>query len=252
MTQNELLRAVYEGVFYGQGQNRGNILSLYNEVKYKYNDILETGAAETDYEPSWNKGRVAMMEDGMWRISAENVNVERKFEYGIFPTPLADSSTSAEYCADFETGLGAYNPPICESFNICKQAVETKGEAHLLASKLFLMWITKPENVDRMVDELAGQSVGAVYGSSIPADIYDFITGPFARTPNCQWTTGVTVSTQKSMSRYFQMWVSGKLSDADFLKRYDSGLHEGAVDMIGALGIDVSGWKDGYDPSHSY
>ena len=68
-----------------------------------------------------------MMEDGMWRISAENVNVERKFEYGIFPTPLADSSTSAEYCADFETGYGAYNPPICESFNICKQAVEKKA-----------------------------------------------------------------------------------------------------------------------------
>ncbi|MGN1077472.1 MAG: ABC transporter substrate-binding protein, partial [Candidatus Gallimonas sp.] len=46
MTQDELLRAVYEGVFYGQGRNRENILSLYNEVKYKYNEILETGAAE--------------------------------------------------------------------------------------------------------------------------------------------------------------------------------------------------------------
>jgi len=49
MTQDELLRAVYEGVFYGQGPNRENILSLYNEVKYKYNNILDTGAASSNY-----------------------------------------------------------------------------------------------------------------------------------------------------------------------------------------------------------
>ncbi len=45
MTQDELLRAVYEGVFYGQGANRENVLSLYNEAKYKFNHILQTGAA---------------------------------------------------------------------------------------------------------------------------------------------------------------------------------------------------------------
>lgn len=252
MTQDELLRAVYEGVFYGQGQNRGNILSLYNEVKYKYNEILQTGAADTDYEPLWNQGKVAMMEDGMWRLGAENVNAERKFEYGIFATPLADSATSKDYCADFETGQGAYNPPIAESFNICKQAAEQKGEAHLLASKLYLMWLTAPKNINKMVDEKAGEYVGAVYGTAIPAEIEDYIRGEFARTPSCQWTTGVTVATQNTMSRYFQYWVAGKYSDDQFLKSYDKKLHEGAVEMIGALGIDTSSWKNGYDPDHNY
>ena len=247
MTQDELLRAVYEGVFYGQGKNRENILSLYNEVKYKYKNILQTGAANTDYEPRWNKGEVAMMEDGLWRLRAENVNAERKFEYGIFPTPVADSSTS-EYCADFEFGEGAYNPPITESFNICKQAVEQKGEAHLLASKLYLMWLTLPENINRMVDEKAGESLGAVYGTIIPSEIEEFIRGEFARTPNCQWTRGVTVATQTTMSRHFQMWLQGnaKYGDDRFLKDYDKALHQGALDMINALGIDTSGWKDGY------
>lgn len=245
MTQDELLRAVYEGVFYGNGTNRENILSLYNEVKYKYNNIIQTGAADTDYEPKWNKGEVAMMEDGMWRLSAENVNAERKFEYGIFSTPLADSTTS-KYCADFTVGKGAYNPPIEESFNICKQAVEQKGEAHLLASKLFLMWLTVPENIDRMIDEKAGQSVGAVYGSTIPEEIKDFISGEFARTPNCNWTTGVTVTTQTTMSRYFQYWVAGKIDDDRFFNSYDKSLRDGALNMIDALGIDTTGWKDGY------
>lgn len=251
MTQDELLRAVYEGVFYGQGKNKDNILALYNEVKYKYNEILDVGAANTDYEPMWNEGRVAMMEDGMWRIGAENVNAERKFEYGIFATPLADSATS-DFCSDFETGKGAYNPPIAESFNICKQAVEQKGEAHLVAAKLFLMWLTVPENVDRMVDEKAGEYVGATYGTTVPAEIEDYIKGEFARTPGCQWTRGVTVATQTEMSRYFQYWVAGKYSDERFLQRYDAKLHEGALDMINALGIDVTGWKDAYDPEHSY
>lgn len=252
MTQDELLRAVYEGVFYGQGRNRENILSLYNEVKYKYNNILQTGAASTDYEPLWNQGKVAMIEDGMWRLSAENVNAERKFEYGIFATPLADSATSAEYCADFEFGEGAYNPPIAESFNICKQAVEQKGEAHLLAAKLFLMWLTTPENINRMVDEKAGEYVGAVYGTVIPAEIEEFMRGEFARTPSCQWTTGVTVSTQNTMSRYFQYWVAGKYTDEKFLQSYDKKLYEGALEMIAALGIDNSDWTDGYSPDYNY
>ena len=251
MTQDELLRAVYEGVFYGQGQNRENILSLYGEIKHKYNNILQTGAADTNYEPLWNQGRVAMMEDGMWRLSAENVNAERKFEYGIFASPLADSNTS-EYCADFEIGDGAYNPPIQESFNICKQAVEAKGEGHLLASKLFLMWLTTPTNIDRIVDEKAGECVGAIYGTAIPAEIEDYIRGSFARTPSCQWTTGVTVSTQTSMSRYFQYWIADRYNDGAFLKKYDEYLHNGAVDMITALNIDTTGWSDGYNLDHNY
>ena len=252
MTQNELLRAVYEGVFYGQGKNRENILSMYNEVKYKYKNILDAGAANTDYEPLWNRGKVAMMEDGMWRLSAENVNAERKFEYGVFPTPLADSATS-EYCADFESGEGAYNPPISESFNICKQAVETKGEAHLLASKLFLMWLTKPENIDRMVDEKAGEYIGAVYGSIIPAEIQDYIGGTFPRSPSCRWTTGVTIETQTDMSRYFQIWIEGKYkSDDQFFKKYDERLRDGALKMIDVLGIDTSGWKNGYNENYNY
>ncbi len=254
MTQDEMLRAVYEGVFYGQGPNRANLLSMYEEVKHKYNNILEKGASRVEYEPLWNQGKVAMMEDGMWRLRAENVNAERQFEYGIFASPLADSSTS-EYCADFEIGQGAYNPPICESFNICKQAVQQKGEAHLQASKLFLMWLTVPENLNRMIDEKQGEQVGAVYDTIIPYEIEEFIKGEFARTPNCQWTTGVTIATQDTMSRYFQYWItdSGKYKDDGyFLEKYDKSLYEGALEMIDALDIDTTGWKNGYNASYKY
>ncbi|MGM9814187.1 MAG: ABC transporter substrate-binding protein [Candidatus Enteromonas sp.] len=251
MTQNEKLRATYEGVFYGQGKNYANILSLYSEVKYKYDEMLDTGAGNTDYQPMWTSGKVAMMEDGMWRINEENVDAARKFEYGIFPTPLANSTTS-EFTADFEIGDMAYNPPIAESFNICRLASEQKGEAHFLASKLFLMYLTTPANINRMVDELAGDSIGAVKHTIIPAPIQDYIRGQFPRSPNCSWTSGVTVETQTKMSRYFQYWIAGRYDNARFFKNYDSELHRGAVDMIGKLGVDTTGWVDGYNPDFDY
>lgn len=251
MTQDEMLRAVYEGVFYGQGKNYKNILSLYNEVKYKYNSILQTGAASTYYQPYWTDGKVAMMEDGMWRINEENVDAARKFEYGIFPTPLANSQTS-EYCTDFDFGNGAYNPPICESFNIVKEASKQKGEAHLLASKLFLMYLTCPKNINRMVDEQQGQYIGAVYNTMVPLEIVDFVKGNFPRTPNCNWTTGVTVDSQTKMSRYFQYWIADRFNNEKFFKNYDKELHQGCIDMINALGIDVSNWVDGYNPNFDY
>lgn len=251
MTQDEKLRATYEGVFYGQGPNFKNILSLYNEVKYKYDNMLQTGAANTDYQPLWTLGRVAMMEDGMWWINEENTDAARKFEYGIFPSPLADSSTS-EYACDFRMGQGAYNPPIKESYNIVKQASEQKGEAHLEASKLFLMYLTTPTNINRMIDELAGDSVGAVYDTIIPSVIADYIQGEFPRSPNCSWTSGCTVATQTKMSRYFQYWISGNYNNQKFFAAYDRELRQGCLDMIQALSIDTSGWTDGYDPNFDY
>ena len=251
MTQDEKLRATYEGVFYGQGRNRANILSLYREVRFKYQNILQTGAASTNYQPLWTSGQVGMMEDGMWRLKDENVDAARKFDYGIFPTPLANGKTS-EFAADFKMGDGAYNPPISESFNIVKQASLQKGEGHFEASKLFLMWLTVPKNIDRMVDELAGSSVGAVRGTIIPPQIATYLQGEFPRSPNCSWTSGVTVATQTKMSRYFQYWIQNKYDDAKFLSYYDKELHQGCLDMMAALGIDGSSWVDGYDPEFDY
>jgi hypothetical protein len=54
------------------------------------------------------------------------------------------------------------------------------------------------------------------------------------------------------MSRHFQYWIADRYDDARFLKQYDSELYEGAMVMIDALGIDVSGWKNGYDENYNY
>ena len=245
MSQEEKLRAVYEGVFYGKGQNRENIIALYDQVARKYNQILDKGASKTNYEPLWNQGKVAMIEDGMWRISQEEANTERQFEYGIFAQPLADSTTSI-YASDFEMGEGAYNPPIAEAFNICRQAVEVKGQGNLEASTRFLQWITMPEHLNAMILEKNGENLGAVYGTTIPNIILPFIRGLFARTPNSTWITGMTVTTQETMSRHLQYYVAGRRSVDEFFEVYDAQLYSGTIALMNSLGIDpkVLGWSD--------
>lgn len=243
MSEMEKMRATYEGVFYGNGINRDRMLSLYDEVGYKYNQILDKGAGKTNYEPLWNQGKVAMMEDGMWRLGGENANTEREFEYGIFPTPLVDSATT-EFASDFELGDGAYNPPIAESFNICKQASEQKGAGNLEASIKFLQWITMPEHMNMMVMEKQGELLSAVRGTKIPSAILPFIQGKFPRTPNCTWTTGVTVATQEVMSRQLQYYIAGRKTADEFILQYDKNLHDGLLTMIKALDIKPNelGW----------
>ena len=125
MSQNELLRAAYKGEFYAK--NNKAVLDMYSKVKEKYTDVLQTGAASTDYEALWNQGKVAMMEDGLWRYPTELSNTKRDFEFGIIPVPVATGQTS-QYAADVEYGKGPYQPPICTSLNIVKSAVDKKGE----------------------------------------------------------------------------------------------------------------------------
>ena len=118
MSQNELVRAQYEGVFYAS--NNPAVMEIYGQVKRKYQDVLQEGAANTDYDTLWKEGKVAMMEDGVSRMIQENANTERTFEYGLFVAPVADSTTS-EYAADVDYEAGPYQPPVCNSFNIFYQ-----------------------------------------------------------------------------------------------------------------------------------
>ncbi len=239
MSQNELLRAEYEGVFYAAANPA--VMELYGQVKRKYQNALEEGAANTDYDTLWKEGKVAMMEDGVGRMVQENANTERGFAYGMFAAPVADSATS-EYAADVEYEKGPYQPPICNSFNIVKAAVEGKpGEEE--AAIRFLQWITTPENNSQLVLEFHGQVLGAVKGCAIPPELNDWFQQDFPRTPQAQWVLGPTLEATNLMSRYLEMWVWDYIDDATFIEKYDKALSDGIEAQIKSMGIDTSGWK---------
>lgn len=149
MSQSELLKAAYKGVF-DLSDNSGG-MAMYDLVKEKYTDVLQTGASATDYESLWNQGKVAMMEDGLWRLPEENANTERNFDYGMFPVPVATSKTSS-HAADVTRGEGAFNPPICESYQIVKKTVEAKGEGAKEVCVRFLQWLCFADNLNLLIE----------------------------------------------------------------------------------------------------
>ena len=237
MSPNELLRASYEGVF--SASKNPAVLDIYQQVKRKYTEVLEKGAANTDYETLWSEGKVAMMEDGLWRLPVENSNTSRGFEFGLFPAPVANSQTS-QYAADIEYTTGPYQPPVEVSFNVIKSTVERKGSEE--AAIRFLQWITKPENLNQMVLEKHGEAIGAVKGTVIPPELEEWFQGKFPKLPNAQWVTGPTEESGNLMSRYLELWIGGYYSDEKFIEQYDKAFKQGIQNQIDGLGVDVSEW----------
>lgn len=240
MTPDELMRATFEGKFYAK--NNPAVLDLFNQIKYKYTKILQEGAENTDYQALWVEGKVAMMEDGLWRIPTEEANTERKFEYGMFPVPIATSTTS-KYASDIVWEKGPYQPPISESYNIVKATIERKGPGAQEAVIKFFQFITKPENLNQMVLEKNGEAIGAVIGTKIPPQLQEWFSQDFPRIPKAQWVTGPTVSSASRMSRQLEMWVKNMITDAEFVQNYDKELEKGITEQISAFGVDTSAWK---------
>jgi len=239
MSQYELLRAAYNGVFDLTEDSGGMV--MYDLIKVKYSEILQVGAAGTDYEPLWNEGKVAMMEDGLWRLPQENANTEREFEYGMFPVPVATSATT-DKAADVEYKQGAYNPPIHESYQIVKATVERKGEGAVEVCVRFLQWLTSSDNVNLLVQEGKGGFIGAVKGTIVPSVLNEWLQNDFARLPTSQWVMWPTANSYLRMSKYLEMYVRDMITKEEFIEGYNKELEEGVKGQIDGLGIDAGGW----------
>lgn len=241
MSQEELLKAAYKGVFDLGGPNKGG-MAMYNLVKEKYTDVLQEGAGSTDYEQLWLEGKVAMMEDGLWRLPTENANTDRDFEFGMFPVPIATSETS-QYAADVTYDTGAYNPPIHESYQLVKATVDKKGEGAQEVCIRFLQWMTKPENLDLIITEGKGAYIGAVKGTLIPSALDEWMQNEFPRIPSSQWIMWPTSDSYLRMSKQLEMYVRGMIDEQTFIAAYDAELAKGVEAQAKGLGIDTSGWE---------
>ncbi len=239
MSQRELLQAAYRGVFDLTADSGGMV--MYDLIKEKYTEILQVGASGTDYEPLWNEGKVAMIEDGLWRLPTENANTYRDFEFGMFPVPVATSVT-ADKAADVEYKKGAYNPPIHESYQIVKATVERKGEGAEEVCVRFLQWLTSSDNVNLLIQEGKGAFIGAVKGTIVPSALDEWLQNDFARLPTCQWVMWPTADSYLRMSRYLEMYVRDMITQDVFIEGYNKELAAGVRDQAAGLGLDTSGW----------
>ena len=86
----ERVRAVKEGIY--NPLKNTYAMDIWKQVKRKYDTknspILQEGYETTDYEPLWQEGKVAIWEDGMWKLPYVISDTSLDFEFGMFPPPV--------------------------------------------------------------------------------------------------------------------------------------------------------------------
>lgn len=213
----ENIRAVKEGLYSPQEHDYAK--EVYTELKRFYKDFLSPGWQDTDYTKLWNEGKVAMKEEGVWALPAENGNMERKFEFGLIPPPLVTEFTAKDIepmKIEF-TEKGPFQPGPDLSLNILKPVIENNPDLRE-AAVAFLKFLTLPENVSMAVVE-QGAALGAVRGSEIPPLLNDWMNNQFPIVPKANWPGAFTDEQSVLMHKEFELWVLDKSSDETFFKK---------------------------------
>ncbi|RED51975.1 ABC transporter substrate-binding protein [Cohnella phaseoli] len=236
----ENIRAVKQGLYSPLEHEYAK--EVYTELKKFYKDFLSPGWQDTDYTKLWNEGKVAMKEEGVWALPAENGNMERQFEFGLIPPPLV-----TEFAAkDIEplkiefTEKGPFQPGPDLSLNVLKPVVENNPDLRE-AAIAFLKFLTLPENVSMAVVE-QGAALGAVRGSEIPPLLNDWMNNQFPIVPKANWPGAFTDEQSVLMHKEFELWVLDKSSDETFFKKINDIQQKSADAAITNMKIDTAGW----------
>lgn len=244
VTNLEVLRGVLAGEF--DPREEGPAQDVYDKLYDYYTKTLTKGWGSYDYTTNWTSGKVAMWDNGLWNIPMENSNTGRKFQYGIFTPPLADSMTT-DYAVD--TTYIDYEDvknPVSVAFNIMKPAVENNPEKLELAIDI-LMYITAKNNNSEMAKEKGG-TMGAVKGTQYNTMV-DSIGWKDQQFPQisytCKWPTGYTSERSSKINDEFEKWVNstnpGAQRDLCFEAIFEN-QKAGALEFVRIFNIDTTGW----------
>ncbi|GGD90360.1 ABC transporter substrate-binding protein [Paenibacillus nasutitermitis] len=234
----ENLRGVKAGLF--NPAEHAYAQEMFKQLKRMYTDLLSPGWQNTDYLPKWNEGKVAMREEGLWALQAENGNKQRSFDFGVVPAPPVTKATS-EFVADVEyTEKGPFQPDPDLSLNILKPIVD-KNPDMKEAAVAFLKYLSVPENISMMVLE-QGAALGAVKGSEIPPLLNDWMSNSFPIMPKASWPNAFTEDMNISLNKQFELWVKGETDDKSFFAKANEIQLKSADDYIKKMDIDIAGW----------
>ncbi|MDG0813808.1 extracellular solute-binding protein [Cohnella rhizosphaerae] len=224
----ETLRATKAGLFNAAEHDYAQ--EMYRQLKRMYTELLPAGWQNTDFSQPWNDGKVAMREEGLWALQAENGNKQRKFNYGVIPAPPITKSTSPDVADVQYTEKGPYQPDPDLSLNILKPIVKDNPDLKE-AAVAFLKYLTVPENISMMVLE-QGASLGAVKGSEIPPLLDDWMNNAFPIMPKASWPNAFTDEQGIALNKAFEMWVKGETDDAKFFAKSNEIQQKSADDYI--------------------
>lgn len=237
----ERLKAVKEG--YYDATKHDNAMEIWRQVKRKYTEVLQQGYENTDYEPLWQEGKVAMIEDGLWRLPNELANTKRAFDFGMIPPPIITKDTTPLVADIAFTEQGPYQPAPGSFFSILKSSVEAHGTGVEEAAIAFIKFLTAPENMSLIVLEKKGAVLGSVKGAAVPPELDDWLSNSFPILPNVSWLPASEPEGRKNANKTFEMWMKGMIGDEEFAEQLNKFSQQDADQIIKSQNIDTTGWN---------
>jgi len=237
----ERLQAVKEG--YLDPTKHDNAMEIWRQVKRKYTEVLQKGYENTDYEPLWQEGRVAMLEDGLWRLPNELANTNRTFEFGMFPPPIITKETTPLVGDISFTEQGPYQPSPVSFFSVLSSSVEAHGAGVKEAAIEYVKFMSAPENLSLIVLEKKGAVLGAVRGTAVPPELDDWLSNAFPILPSVDWLPASEPEGRKNANKVFEMWMKDMIGDEEFARELNRYSQQDADAVIKSQGIDTSSWN---------
>ncbi len=243
VTTQEQLRGVKKGYFSPLDSNPNNMVAreYYRVCKEYYAETLESGWMSTDYQEFWNKGRVSMIQNGLWQLTNEqnNLAVHTQWEFGMFVPPLVDKATS-EYASDITYVTGPVEPSASAYLNIMKDGI--KGDKTVLKNTiLYLMYLTSVDCQDLIIQE-HGACLGANIQSTPSTALAEWLEQEFPVVPSVEWPAAYTTLENYYLDAAFASWVNGSITDDEFYAEVEKYQQQGADAYIESFDLDTSNW----------
>lgn len=262
VTTAESLKAAVEGWYYAQ--NNENVQNMFRLYKYKYAVVMDNGVENIDYETPWVQGKVAILEDGLWRVPSEASNTEREFDYGMFMHPYVSTDTNVTVdgvnvvlddpsmvrVAE-KTESGPHKLKLAVAYSLMKPELQNRPETQLDWSMDYLKFLSATENLNIIVEECAGARIGATKSVKVPKVLESWMAQSFTITPvgtiNVSgFAAGDTTAVRTSL---LEQYVKSMITEEEFFAAWDQEWYENIHEYAEEQGFDISGY-DEYVPEN--
>ena len=256
VSTEESLRAACEGWYYAQ--NNECVQNLFRLYKYKYAVVLDDGVEGIDYEGPWVNGKVAMLEDGLWRVPTEASNTKREFDFGIFLHPFVSTDTNvtidghnvvlddaSKVRVPEKTESGPDKLGLAVAYSLMKPELQNKTTDVLDYCMDYLKFLSATENMNIVVEEMNGARVGATKTAKTPGVLVEWMSQPFNKaligTINIGgFGAGDTGTVRNSL---LEQYVKNMIPEEEFFLEWDKEWYANIQEYAAEQNFDLSGYE---------
>lgn len=257
----EDLKAAFEGWYYTE--NNECVRNLFRLYKYKYAVVHDEGWEDIDYSTAWANGKVAMLEDGLWRLPGEASDTKRPFDYGIFLHPLVNTDTdvtldgnqiklddASKVRVPEMTEAGPDQLELAIAYSLSKPELQNKSQDVLDYCMDYLKFLSATDNLSMMVEEMNGARVGATKSVKTPGVLVEWMSQPFKKALvggiNTQgWGAGDSAAVRGAL---LEQYVKDMMTEEEFFKAWDQEVYDNLHEYVQEQDFDASGY-DEYVPA---